>query len=84
MVGEPHPWGRISNEAGPEELEARGTSENQNTERKRADGTADESSVLAPQSMISRSPRVTEGHANEMGTWIVDRAVHLHQDLART
>ena len=34
-----------------------------------------------PKQMISRSHRVTEVHENEMGTLIVDCAVHLHQDL---
>ena len=31
--------------------------------------------------MISRSHGVTERNDNETGTLIVDRAVHLHQDL---
>jgi hypothetical protein len=31
--------------------------------------------------MISWSHSVTERHENETGTWIVDRAVPLHQDL---
>ena len=34
-----------------------------------------------PGQIISRSHRVTEMHENEIGTLIVDTAVHLHQDL---
>jgi hypothetical protein len=36
---------------------------------------------FAPRQMSSRSHRVTKRHENELETRIVDRAVHLYQDL---
>ena len=38
-------------------------------------------SMFAPRQMISRSDRVAERHANEIGTLIVDRTVPLHYYL---
>ena len=38
--------------------------------------------AFTPGQIISRSHRVTAMHENEIGTLIVDSAVHVHQDLA--
>gem|GEM_PF-2418973 len=51
------------------------------TRGRAAESEPNPSALFAPGQIISRSHSVTEMHENEMGTLIVDSAVHWHQDL---